>query len=261
MIRLGTAGAFGFSYSDACTVLKKHKLHAMEVEFTYGVHMKKEDAMKLKSAASENNIHLSVHAPYYVNLASLEYEKIENSKKRILAAAERADDMGAKYVVFHAGFYHKRDPQVVYQIIKDQVSSLVKEIKKKKFNVKLCPETTGKESQFGSLQELLRLMEDTGCHICIDFSHIYARQLGTIDYDAVMQKITHIDHVHAHFSGIEYTAKGEKRHIPTQKAFIEPFLTALVKHNINITIINESPDMFNDTIMTQKLLEELGKLK
>jgi len=124
----------------------------------------------------------------------------------------------------------------------------------KKFNVVLCPETTGKKSQFGSLDELVKLSKETGCGVCVDFAHLLARD-GKVDYDDVLKKIKDVKEITGHFSGIEYSEKGERRHILTNEKDIEKLLKALKKHKINIAIINESPDPFGDAVKSKKILE------
>jgi deoxyribonuclease-4 len=132
--------------------------------------------------AKEKGIVLSVHAPYYINLASDEKEKIVASKQRITDSCERAHALGAQNVVFHAGFYQKKTAAQTYRLIKKAIVEIQETISKNKWKVQLCPEITGKPSQFGSLEELLKLMKETGCGICVDFAHLYARQQGDIDY-------------------------------------------------------------------------------
>ena len=132
-----------------------------------------------------------------------------------------------------------------------------KRIARKGWQVKLCPETTGKPSQFGSLAELLKMKKDTGCGITVDFSHVYARQQGEIDYAKILDKLP--KKFHAHFSGIEYGDKGERRHIRTTRAFFEPLARALNQHRANITLINESPKPYEDAVMMKKLIKKLEK--
>jgi len=164
--------------------------------------------------------------------------------------------MGANYVVFHGGFYQKRPEEEIYKIIKKEVKEIVKFVNENKWNVFPALETTGKKSQFGSLDELLRLREETGCEICIDFSHLLARE-GTINYKEVFNKLKNIKHVHAHFSGIEYSEKGERRHVLTSKRDIIPLVQEIVKENKDITIINESPDPLNDSIKIKEVLNSI----
>lgn len=257
MIVFGPAG-LGAPALDGLEKCKKYDLKAAEVEFTYGVRMTNSTAKQIGDKAKELNIKLSVHAPYYINLASKEKPKLEASKKRILQSCERAHYLGASPVVFHAGFYQGRNPEDVYKIIKEHIIDLQKQTKAKKWKVSLAPETTGKPSQFAGLDELLRLKKSTGCDICIDFAHLYARTQGKIDYNEVMQKIKSLKHIHAHFSGITYSAKGERSHKLMDKSFFKPLAIAIQKAKLkSITIINESPNTFGDAIKMKKWFENL----
>ena len=126
--------------------------------------------------ADDLGITLSVHAPYYINLASYETEKIDASRKRILDSCQRAHLMGARKVVFHAGFYQKRSARETYRLIRKEILDLQQHIRKSGWQVALCPEITGKPSQFGSTEELLELMQDTGCGITVDVANYRRRR-------------------------------------------------------------------------------------
>jgi deoxyribonuclease-4 len=257
MIRLGPAGSGGLGNLDGVKEVRRVGLDAMEVEFTYGVRMSNSEAKKVGELAKKLGVTLSVHAPYYVNLASEEKGKIVASKKRVLDSCERAHHLGASHVVFHPGFYGKRAKEDVYRIIKEAIEDMMGVIKKNKWKkVVLAPETTGKRSQFGDLDELLRLRKEAGCELCVDFAHLLARN-GSIDYDEVFDKIRGLRHIHSHFSGIEYTEKGERRHIITEREVIVPLVKRLLKREIDITIINESPDPFGDSLKTKKIVQSL----
>lgn len=256
-VRFGPGGTEGLGYVDGIRSIAEQGLSALEVEFTYGVRMKNEEARKVGERARNHGIWLSVHAPYYVNLASLEQEKVVASRKRILDSCERAHQMGATYVVFHAGFYQKRDKKTVYDLIVNEVGSLNDTIKDNRWNVMLAPETTGKPTQFGDIDELLQMRKETKCHICIDFAHLKARSGGTIDYDSVFSKIKRLPHIHAHFSGIEWTSKGERKHIDTEKPVIVPLMEQVIKNKTSVVFINESPHPIKDAVLMKEVYESL----
>ena len=255
MIRVGPAGSDGLGNLKGVQKVAEVGLDCMEVEFTYGVRMGLKTAKAVGTLAKEQGIILSVHAPYYINLASDEKEKIDASKKRIMDSCERAHALGARNVVFHAGFYQKRTAGQTYLKIKKAIDQMQKSIARKGWQVKLCPEITGKPSQFGSLTELLKLTKEIGCGITVDFSHLFARQQGEIDYTEILQKLP--KKFHAHFSGIEFGDKGERKHIRTTKKFFKPLAGALIKSEVDITIINESPKPFEDAIMMKKMIKKL----
>ncbi len=255
MIKVGPAGSEGKGNLEGVKKVARMGLDCMEVEFTYGVRMHIEEAERVGALAKAKGILLSVHAPYYINLASDEKEKVIASKKRILDSCERAHALGAQNVVFHAGFYQKKTADKTYDLIKKAILEIQDDISKKKWKVALCPEITGKPSQFGSLEEILRLMKETGCGITVDFSHLFARQQGQIDYAEILKALP--KKFHAHFSGIEYGDKGERKHIVTEKKFFEPLATELVKRKLEVTLINESPQPFKDAAMMKRVLQKL----
>lgn len=256
MIKFGPAGT-GMGSVDGMKKAAKLGLGAVEIEFTYGVRMSNRAAKEIGEAAKKAKVDLSVHAPYYINLASEEKAKIAASKKRILDSCEKANYLGAKYVVFHAAFYGKRSHEEVYEMVKNAVVEMQDEIGKNSWKVKLAPETTGKKSQFGSLDELLKLKKETGCHLTVDFAHLKARNNGKIDYREVFGRLRQVKHIHSHFSGIEYTEKGEKRHLITSKQDFVPLLKEIKKRNADITIINESPDPIGDSLKAKKIFAGL----
>ena len=259
MIRVGPAGSGGLGNLEGIRKVARMKLDCMEVEFTYGVRMSLEDASEVGALAKAKGITLSVHAPYYINLASDEPAKVVASKQRILDSCERAAAFGARRVVFHAGFYQQKTAEQTYSLIKKAIVEIQQTISKNKWKVQLCPEITGKPSQFGSLEELLKLMKETGCGICVDFAHLYARQRGDIDYAKVLEKLP--KKFHAHFCGIAYTQKGERKHLKTTKKFFEPLAEALIKHKSDVTLINESPKPYKDAAMMKRVLNTLVATK
>jgi len=125
-----------------------------------------------------------------------------------------------------------------------------KEIKKHNWKIKIAPETMGKVNVFGSIEQIAKLVEDTHCSFCIDFAHILARE-KKVDYEKI-KSLFKQEKWHCHFSGINYTEKGERNHIKTGKDKWKDLLKNLPK-NKDITIINESPDMINDSVEGLKL--------
>ncbi|MBT3985106.1 TIM barrel protein [archaeon] len=255
MIQVGPAGIG--SGSDSIPQLRKLSMSIAEVAFVHSIYMSNEKAKLLNPLAKKNKVQLSIHAPYYINLNSIEKAKTNASKKRILDTCERGHYLGANYIVFHAGFVGKMTREETYENIKTELLELRDSVKENNWKVKLAPETTGKISVFGNLDETLSLAKETKTAFCIDFSHLKARLLGKINYEDVVKKLKHYKHVHAHFSGIEWTDKGEKRHIMTPMKEAKELLSFLKKHKVNINIINESPDPWNDALMMNRILKEI----
>ena len=255
-IRFGPAGLGGVK--EAIGNLKSFSelgLKACEIAFTYGVYIKqKKDAEKIKKAAEKYNIKLSIHVPYWINLNSKEKEKIEASKKRVLRSCEVGSWLGVEKIVFHPGYYGGMDKEVSYQNIKKAILEIQEEIRKNKWWVKLCPETSGKINVFGSVDEILRLVEETKCGFCIDFAHIRARY-KEVKYKETLERFSKFKTLHLHFSGIEFGEKGEKKHVLTKEGEARELIEALKKYakGKEITIINESPDPVGDSVMMLNL--------
>jgi len=247
----GTGGASEQGFID----IKEAGLSAVEIEFTYGVWMTPAQAKKIAELNKKLKLKLSIHAPYFINLNSKEKAKVYASKKRILKCCEIGNMVGAKNIVFHPGYYMKMPEQKVFENIKKEILDLQKTIKAKKYNVVLCPETMGKQSQFGSLEELKKLKKQTKCSICVDFSHVIGRGEAK-NYEEVVKKIKNIGYVHTHMTGVDYSNKSLP-HKTTPEKEIKELLTALKKHKVSCTIINESPSPFKDAIKTNKILKKL----
>ena len=256
MIKVGPAGSGGRGNLEGIRRVARMKLDCMEVAFTYGVRMSLDDAREAGALARAKGITLSVHAPYYINLASDEAAKVAASKQRLLDSCQRADALGARRVVFHAGFYQKKTAEQTYALIKKAIVEIQQIILKNKWKVELCPETTGKPSQFGSVQELLKLRKNTGCEICVDFAHLYAREQGKVDYTGIISKLP--KKFHAHFSGIEYGPKGERKHINTTPKFFKPLAEALLQSRHDVTLICESPRPYRDAAMMKRVITALA---
>jgi len=258
MIRFGPGGTAGLGYFEGLNTISELNLGALEVEFTYGVRMGNDEAKNIGELAKKLNISLSIHAPYYINLNSAEKQKIGASRTRILQSVERGHYLNATNIVFHAGFYQKIPKKETYESIKEQILKIQDAVKEKKWTPKLAPETTGKGSQFGDLDELLDLRKATGCSLTVDFSHLKARNNGKIDYDEVFNKLKPLKELHCHFSGIEWTEKGERRHLLTNEGDIKELLLFFKKYKKTAVIINESPDPIGDAHKMKKIWEKLN---
>lgn len=254
MIIIGPSG-IGTPAEKGLELIKKLKLGAVEIAFTHGVYMNVERAKEVGETASKLGITLSIHASYYLNLCSEDKSKIEASKKRILDSCEIGHYLGARYIVFHAAFYGKLSKEETYKNVRERVLEIQEVIKKNKWDVSLCPETTGKGTQFGDVDELVKLSKETGCGICVDFAHVYARNIGKIDYDDVCSKIKDIKNLTGHFTGIEFTEKGERRHIRLDIKRAKELVEYLKKYEISMRIIIESPEPYEDAVEMNKIVK------
>ncbi len=259
-VRFGPSGIGGIKEAiNNLRYYREHGIDAAEIEFTYGVYIKNnKDAAAIGREANKLDIVLSIHAPYYINLASEDKKIIESSKKRILECCERGHYLGAKAIVFHAAYYGKYSPEECYKIVKKAILEMQQVIKKNEWKVSLAPETTGKASQFGSLDELLKLVKETKCSMCVDFAHLEARE-QKINYKEIFDKLKHFKHVHSHFSGIEYTSKGERRHKVTPDFKLRELLSFVKRYNLSITIINESPMPLDDSLKGLRIWRRISR--
>ena len=254
-IKIGPSGLGSVKDSEE-TLKEFNKLNFgnCEIDFTYQVYMNKEQAEKTGKIAKEKKIDLSVHAPYFVNLNSDEKPKIHASMQRILKCCEIGHYLGAKKIVFHSGYYGKnKDKEETFQNIKKRILEMMEIIKEKEWKVKLCPETMGKVNVFGSVEEISRLVRETNCSFCIDFAHILARD-KKIDYKKI-KKLFPQKEWHCHFSGIEYTEKGERNHIDLTKEQWKELFDNLPKEK-DITIVCESPDRIRNCVEGIKILKK-----
>jgi len=261
VIKFGPAGIGPVKEAEAnLEKFAKLGLNACEIAFTYQVYIKsEEDAERIGKKARELGIELSVHAPYYVNLNSDEKAKREATKKRILECCRVGHLLNASVVVFHPGYYSnkgksKEDIEKTYETIKEGVIEIMHEIKKHGWKINIAPETMGKINVFGSAEEISRLVKETGCSFCLDFAHILARY-KEVDYEKIKNLFPE-NNWHLHFSGIIYGDKGERSHRTTKKEEWHELLKNLPKEK-NITIINESPTMVDDSIEGKEIYRRL----
>lgn len=263
MVRFGPAGnsdSFyeqGFKSTMEMPVwVNNMGLNAFEYPCTKGVRISEASAKKLGIKAAENNIKLSLHAPYYINFASYDAENIEKTKKHLFDSAIAASNMGADRVVFHPGAVGKGSRAEALENTKKNLYSVIELIKNTAPEVHLCPETAGKKNQLGDLGEILKLcLLDSSIIPTFDFGHLHAYDFGALkakeDFQRIFERTFEVlgdnraKDIHIHFSRIEYTEKGgEKKHwtlndIQYGPEF-EPLAACLVEYGVNATIICES---------------------
>ncbi len=265
----GTAGV-PHSASAASTLsgiqrISELGLDCLEIEFVRGVKIGSDMCQKIREKAKALNVSLSVHAPYYINFNSPEEGKKLASQERLLTSARMAEKCGAKSVVFHAGYYGGTDPEQAYKTIKKGLMDIVSIMKSERNPVIFRPETMGKKSQFGSLEEILFLCRDVdGILPCIDFAHIHARKGKANSYNEfhrILRKIEKklgkeaLKNVHIHITGIHYTAKGEIKHLNLKDSDLryDDWIQALKDCAVEGMVICESPNLEQDAKMLKNL--------
>ncbi|MDT7858443.1 MAG: TIM barrel protein [Candidatus Aenigmarchaeota archaeon] len=246
--------------------LKELGLNAQEIEFVRSIYLSSKAAEEVGRQAKNYGIVLSVHAPYFINLLSDKNETLEASIKRILESIDRAERMGAKFVVVHAAYYGKLSKEEAFKKMKEITLKIIENMEKMGIKkTKLAYETMAKESQFADLDELLRLMKEVKSKlftVCIDFAHLYCRDNGKIDYSSILDKLKGFKHIHSHFSNVKYNLNTKKFvdiHIPLDShPPFEPLAKEILKRNFDITIISESPKLELDSLKMKETFEKLG---
>ena len=236
--------------------LTKMSLDAFEYQCGRGVNITEEKARELGKRSAEAGIRLSLHAPYYISLASAEQEKRDNSVNYILSSARAADWMGADRIVVHSGGKGKMERREAMEIALATFKQAIDALDREGLgHIHLCPETMGKINQLGDLEEVMEFCRlDERVIPCIDFGHLNARTCGGLstkaDFESlfsIMENAIGIDRVrqyHAHFSKIEYSAGGEVRHLTFADEVYGPsyehLLEITARKNCTPTIICES---------------------
>lgn len=227
--RFGPAGnADNFPYkssADAPRWLKELGLDCYEYQCGKGVHVGEATARKIGQAALDNGISLSLHAPYFINLANPDPEALKKTIGYITGACLVADQMGAKRVIIHSGALMKRTRREAQDIALNSLKEVLRACDDAGFaHMTLCPETMGKINQLGDLDEVLELCTlDGRLTPCVDFGHLYARSLGALDGPEAMARMLdrmaevlgedRASRFHSHFSHIQFTMNGgEKCH-------------------------------------------------
>lgn len=256
----GNAASFsemGYKNSlDVPDYIVKMGLDCYEYQCGRGVNIGEEKARLLGKKASAAGIGLSLHAPYYISMSSVEEEKRKNSVNYILASARAVNAMGGNRIVVHTGSCGKISREEALALAKDTMRMALDALDSEGLsNIHICPETMGKVNQLGTLDEVLELcLLDERLIPCIDFGHLNARDLGCLkefyDYENIFIKIRdrlgtdRLKSFHSHFSKIEYTTGGEKRHLTFEDTVYgpdyEPVMELVLKYGCDPTFICES---------------------
>lgn len=245
------------SYKEAFEILSEMNLDGLEMEFVHGVRIADSNKETVKNNAQNNNFIITAHAPFYINLNSPEPEKIEASIERIIETVNVASQVDSYSITFHAAFYMGKDKEFVYSMVKLAVNRVIENTRDK--NVWIRPETTGKATQWGDLDEIIRLSKEFENVLpCVDFSHLHARTAGKYNtYDEFCKILEDIgsnlgqralDNFHAHLAGIEYTQKGERKHLNLEESDMnyKDLMRAMKKFDVKGALVCESPNIEDD---------------
>lgn len=261
--RFGPAGnsesfaKMGYKHSlQVPEYIEKMGLDAFEYQCGRGVNIGTEKAQELGRLARERDIALSLHAPYYISMSSVEEEKRKKSVDYILQSAKAVNAMGGDRIVVHTGSCGKISREKALELAIDTMKLALCALDENGLgNVRICPETMGKVNQLGTLDEVLELCKlDERLIPCIDFGHLNARDRGVLcnmpAFEDIFSRIenalgiSRLREFHSHFSKIEYSAGGEVRHLTFEdKIFgpdFEPVAELIYKKQCSPTVICES---------------------
>lgn len=244
--------------------IKELGLDSLELGWVRSVRVTAETCGIIKAIAQEQDVRLSVHAPYYINLNADEQEW-PKSRQRLMDAAHYGNLAGASDIVFHPGSYFDRSPQEVLPLVISRLEACLAELRSSANPVILRPETMGKSALLGSLDDTLQMSRAiAGVEPCLDFAHLHARAGdGSMnsyeewmrlleDYARVLGEDA-LRRLHIHLSGIEYSEKGEREHLPLNDADldIEAIFLALKEMDCQGRILCESPVLEEDALLLQ----------
>ena len=245
-------------------------LGGMELEFVHSVNVKGQAAIDAGKIAEENDVTLTAHGSYYINLNAAEPQKIGASRQRIIDAANAARLAGGFSVTFHPAFYLKDAKEEVYNRVKTQLQKITQELQDIGNDITISPETTGKRTQFGDLKELVSLSSELEQVMpCIDFAHLHARTNGEYntleEFREVLSTVENglgregLDNMHMHVAGIAYGEKGEKHHLILQDSDLryQDLLKALKEFKVKGQLVCESPNIEQDALLLKKTYKEI----
>ena len=270
MIRIGPAGiplsCKGRTNKDGIKYVHRElDLNAIEIQFVRGLYvMSDEEAKIISDYSKENDVEVHVHAPYYVNLAG-DGEEIEMSFDKILRSAKMANNIGAKTVIIHPGFYGDHSEKKTMKLIIKNAKKINGMLKKEKLKTKIGIETMGKQKVFGTLEEIIEVCKNVKDVIpVIDLAHIHARGNGSLkerkDFEEIFNKLKplKLKHYLMHITGVLYENGNEFYHLPIKKGDmpLAPLIEIILDNKYNVTLISESPLLEHDAIYIRLQVEK-----
>jgi len=275
-VKFGPAGAdeafanAGLSHSiEMPEFLKNKGLDLYEYSFGRGVRITKETANKIGEEANRCGIEISVHAPYFINFATTEDDKLINTFGYLNSSLDAVNWFGGNRVVFHPGSEGGKPRIEAFARCKDNFNKYLDSISNIEIykNLIICPETMGKQAQIGTVEEIIELSR-LACNVypCIDFGHVNSLLGGVLktsdDFQRIIDKMfdslgeEKTKNMHVHFSKIQYGAKGEIKHLTFKDTQFgpnfEPFADVIIKNKLTPHIICESAGTQSDDSLFMK---------
>jgi deoxyribonuclease IV len=253
-----------FTYKTGIKYLKEIGLDAMELPFVRSVNVTDKNKDEILSAKDAASFYLSAHGSYYINLNAEDELKKQQSLERIIKGGEALKKVQGRSLVFHPGYYLKSSKEDTFSNIKESL------LKLPDMGIDYRLETTGKRTQFGSLEEIVAICSEVKtCKPCIDFSHLHARENGCLksydDFAKILEYIKSVlgiealEDMHIHISGINYSEKGEKNHLPFKESDFnyKDCMKAFKDFGIGGCIICESPLLEYDSLLLKNFYNSL----
>ncbi|TFH07021.1 MAG: hypothetical protein E4H14_09480 [Candidatus Thorarchaeota archaeon] len=254
-------------------ILVEAGMTSLEYAAVHGLRTSEEKAKLIGDLARKNNIAMSMHAAYYISIASTDPQIREHSRMRLIKALKFAPLMNVKRIVFHPGTHGGLSREDAHVVIRDSLQSVWEEAGHLGGGALLAPEIAGKLSMFGSVEQIIKLCQDVdGCIPTIDWAHLYARSQGGVnDKDSYLKIIGQfenelgdlfLDNMHFHISAIAYTEKGEASHKPFGGEWgpdLYPLMEIVHEVGYKPTFICESPNPLQGALYAKFLLEEIKK--
>lgn len=251
--------------------LRELDLDALELGWVQAVRVSESTCAEIRATAQAQDVRISVHAPYFINLNANEGEW-PKSRQRLMDAAHYGNLAGATDIIFHPGSYFGKSPQEVLPLALERLQGCIAELRQMGNPVILRPETMGKSAMLGSLQDTLILSREIeGVKPCIDFAHLHARAGdGSMnsyeEWQAVLEQIAQalgedaLKDLHIHLSGIEYSPKGEREHLTLQEADLDvrAIFRALQDYRCGGRILCESPVLEDDALILRQMWLEIS---
>ncbi len=279
MIQFGPSGnsesfyAQGYSHTEeSAKFVKDMGLDCFEYSFGRGVRMTDAKAVSIGKAFKEQGIEISVHAPYYINFANPEAENAEKSYNYVLESGRVLKLMGGKRCVFHSATQGKMEREAAVSLTEERLKVLRDRIYEAELNdLYFCPETMGKIAQIGTLEEIVRFCRIDPVYLpAVDFGHLNAREQGSLktveDYKSRLQYMIselgyeRVKHFHVHFSKIQYSEKGEVRHLTLDDMIygpeFAPLAVALKELKLEPYIVSESAGTQAEDALAMKRMYE-----
>lgn len=251
--------------------LRELELDALELGWVQAVRVSVETCEQIRLTAQEQQVAISVHAPYFINLNASE-EEWPKSRQRLMDAAHYGHLAGASDIIFHPGSYFGEPPEAVLPRAIERLAGCVSELRQQNNPVTLRPETMGKTAMLGSLEDVLAMSQAIpGVQPCLDFAHLHARAgngamnsyeewRGVLQAYAAALGQPALSELHIHLSGIEYGPKGEKNHLTFAEADfdVKALLRALRDLGCRGRLLCESPVMEDDALVLKQTWEEVA---